>query len=283
MRKREKFIGLLFFVSFVCILTEQSFALSRQDYSKIINRKIFADTPPPPQKPIRSILKPAPEPSLESIIGLKGIIYNPDGDSFAIVEVLGRKTEVLLNEGDIIENAYLKKINEFDVEFSYNGKDIKLVLPKPQTDKGAVVIKEAAKVVPVAAARTPEAPFAQVGGTSYTETIVPAPQQPKSINLNEIAEKLRSDPAMLSSVSVTPYIQDGRVEGFVVNRIPEGTISAQIGIQPGDVIKRVNGVLIDSLAKAYAVYNNIQNSQTKLVTVEIIRNGQPLILTYRLE
>lgn len=285
MQKTKKFMVLFVIVpcAYFLTFTSESFCLNKQDHIKILNRKIFADTPPQPQKAVKSILKPAPEPVLESIITLKGIIYNPDGDSFAIVEILERKTEALLSEGEIVENAYLKKINEFDVEFSYNGRDITLKLPKPQTDKSAIVIKEATKIVSGTPVKTTVVTPAQPSGVSGTETPVPAPGQPKSINLNEIAEKIRTDPSLLASISVTPFVQDGRVEGFVVNRVPEGGISQQLGIQPGDVVKRVNGTLIDSLARAYAVYNTIQSSQTKLVTIEILRNGQPLILTYRLE
>jgi len=251
-------------------------------YSKIINRKIFADTPPPPEKPVRSILKPAPAPSIESVLKLKGIIYNPDGDSMAIFEISERKTEVLATEGDVIENAYLKKINEFDVVFSYDSRDVRFSLPKPQSDKGVITVRDTqVKVVP--SGKEPSTSQPGLISSSSTASEIPSPQQPISVNFRDITEKIRSDPSALASLSVTPFIQDGKVEGFVVNRIPETGISAQLGIQPGDVIKRVNGTLIDSLSRAYAVYNTILNSGSKLVTVEIVRKGQPLILTYRLE
>ena len=255
----------------------------RSDYSKIINRRIFADPPPVPEKQARSILKPEGIAALDSIISLKGIIFNPEGDSFAIVWINEKKIEALLSEGDIIENAFLKKINNFDVVFLYGGADVRMVLPKPQAGSSGIVIKDTqVKVVPPAQTEkstvVPQEVASAVSGSS-----IPSPQAPRSVNLNEIAEKFRSDPSLIASVSVTPFIQNGMVEGFVVNRVPETGISAQLGIQPGDVIKRVNGTLIDSLSRAYAVYNNVINSSSKLVTVEIIRGGQSLILTYRLE
>ena len=257
----------------------------KSDYSKIINSKIFADPVPVQQKPVRSILRPAPVPSLDSILSLKGIIYNPDGDSWAIVEKIATKTELLLNQGDIVENAKLLKIDQTSVVFLYDEKEITLNLPKPQTDKAGITIKDTSvKVIP------PSQSSQTVSGVQISSTLagnpnieIPAPQQPKVLNLNEITEKIRSDPSLLASVSVTPYIQDGRVEGFTVNRIPESGIFSQVGIQPGDVIKRVNGTVIDSLSKAYAVYNNVINSSSKLVTVEILRNGQPILLNYKLE
>lgn len=260
-----------------------SLSVTKSDYSKIINRKIFADPVPPRSEAVKSILKPQPAPSLESLIGLKGIMFDSEGNSIAIVELKEKKTEIVLAEGEVIENAYLKKINEFDVEFSYDGRDIKLSLPKPATGSTGILVKDTQiKVLNPKNqdSSTTGATFVPGSGSSPT---VPLPQQPRSINLNEITEKIRSDPSLLASVSVTPFIQDGKVEGFVVNRVPETGISAQLGIQPGDVIKRINGTLIDSLSRAYAVYNNIISSQTKIVTVEVIRGGQPIILTYKLE
>ena len=254
------------------------------DYSKILNRKIYADPPPPPEKPVRSILKPAPVPSLDSLISVKGIIYSPDGESKAIIEIKSKKVETLATEGDIIENARLIRIDENNLVFYYDDKEITLNLSKPQIDsKSGIAIKDTS--VKLASGQPSTTATSSATGTvvASSSSSIPVPQQPKNINLNALIDQVRSDPAAMSNISVTPYIEDGMVSGFTVNRIPEGGMYSQIGVQPGDVIKRVNGTLIDSLSKAYAVYNNIVSSQTKLVTVEILRNGQPMILTYRLD
>ncbi|MCM8815731.1 MAG: PDZ domain-containing protein [Candidatus Omnitrophica bacterium] len=177
----------------------------------------------------------------------------------------------------------MKEINETSVIFLYDGEDVKINLPKPQPATSGIVVKDThVKVVPLA--QTEKAAVMPEQGSSLVSTSsIPSPVEPKSINLNEITEKLRSDPSLIASVSITPFIKDGAVEGFVVNRIPETGVSAQLGIQPGDIIKRVNGTPIDSLSKAYSVYNTAINSPSRIVTVEIIRDGKPLILTYRLE
>lgn len=279
---KKKFRFMVLFI-ILCLPVGSFLCSGKTDYSRIINRKIFADTPPP-QKSVVSILKPAPLPSLDSLIGLKGIIFYPEGKSLAIVQIFSKSNvELLLSEGDVVENAYLKKINEYSVVFLYDEKEVVISLPKPQPGKDAIAIKDIPVKVLSQGQSVSSTGTLQTTTISGSQPVVPVPEQPKTININEISEKLRSDPSLLAQVSVTPYIQDGKVEGFVVNRVPETGISSQLGIQPGDVIKRVNGTLIDSLSRAYAVYNNILTSQTKLVTVEILRNGQPLILTYRLE
>ena len=273
-------VVLLTFISLVFLIP----SFCANDYSKILNRKIFADPPPPPEKPVRSILKPAPVPSLDSLISVKGIIYSPDGESRAIIEIVAKRVETLATEGDIIENARLIRIDENNLVFYYDDKEITLNLSKPQIDsKSGIAIKDTS--VKLASGQPSTTATSSATGTvvASSSSSIPVPQQPKNINLNALIDQVRSDPTAMSNISVTPYIEDGKVSGFTVNRIPEGGIYSQIGVQPGDVIKRVNGTLIDSLSKAYAVYNNIVSSQTKLVTVEILRNGQPMILTYRLD
>lgn len=267
-------IVLIFLISFFSI------CYGKTKYSEILDRKIFADTPPAPQRSVTSILKQSPLPSLESIISLKGVIYCPDGESKAIIGITDKKAEILCEEGDIIENAKILKINEAGVVFLYDDKEVLINLVKPQASSAGISVKDTpVKIVP----STPSLPVVPSVPSTVSGISVPKPEQPRDIKLNDIVEKFRSDPNLISAVSVTPYIQEGKVGGFVINRIPEASIIADIGIQAGDIIKRVNGVLIDSLGKAYAVYNNIVKSQSKIATVEILRNGQPLLLTYRLE
>lgn len=267
---------MIFFVSF-------STSFAKTNHSEILKRGIFADTPPPPQRQVTSILKPISLPPVDSLLTLKGIIYSSDGESKVIVEIISRKCEVLCEEGDVIENAKILKINESEVVFLYDDKEVSLALQKPQTGSPAISVRDTSvKVVPSTSALTSDS-SAIPSRASGIGASVPVPEHPRDLKINDIVEKFRSDPNLLASVSVTPHIQDGKVEGFMINRVPEGLADSGIGIQAGDVIRRVNGVLIDSLGKAYAVYNGVLKSQSKLATVEILRSGQPMMLTYRLE
>ena len=83
-----------------------------QDYSVILKRNIFTEPAPKPQPvPEKTpILKPAPPPSLISLIDVAGIIYFSEGGSFVIVKSKKTNEEIVLQEGDIIENASVVKI-----------------------------------------------------------------------------------------------------------------------------------------------------------------------------
>jgi len=273
----------IFFYIISVLLVISSLSYGKTKYSEILDRKIFADTPPQPQKNVTSILKPAPLPPLESIITLKGIIYCPDGKSKVIIQINSKKTEVLCEQEDIIENAKIIRINESNLVFLYDDKEVILGLQKPNLGTSAISIKDSpVKAIPYGTTYSQGSSVASTGIFNTSDNI-PKPDQPRNIKINDIVEKFRSDPSLFANVSVSPYIQEGRVEGFAINKIPEGINAGDVGIQVGDVIKRVNGVLIDSLGKAYAVYTGLTKSQSKLATVEILRNGQPIILTYRLD
>ncbi|HOJ39514.1 MAG TPA: hypothetical protein PK644_03490, partial [bacterium] len=121
-----------------------------------------------------------------------------------------------------------------------------------------------------------------VSGREAT-TAPPVAQEPLAVSVSEVLNQLRDTPNLMENFKVSPFItEEGRVEGFRVSQVPENSLPYQYGLRSGDIIRRVNGVLIDSLARAFAVYQQVLNSATKTVTVEVIRNNTPLLLSYHL-
>ena len=107
------------------------------------------------------------------------------------------------------------------------------------------------------------------------------PLPPVELDFDEALQSLKSDLGLLASLNITPYMQDGKVNGFIVNNIPSNSLPSQLGIRNGDVVQRVNGVLIDSVNRGYQLFSTLSSSKTSSVTVEILRSGNPLTLTYR--
>ena len=270
---------------FVLLISVSAFA--KTDTSIIIKRKIFADDvpPPPPQKPVVSILKPVEPPSIDKIINLKGIVFSPTpGESRAIIENLVKKGESVYSESDIVENARIMKIQISSVVFEYCGKQVELSLQNKAMPQGAVFIPG----TPVAAAGIPSASSSMSAASGSAIPVstrtppVPEIAGARDVDFAKTMEALRDDKELFAAVGISPYIENGTVSGFTVSRIPADSIPAQMGLRDGDVIRRVNGVLIDSLARGISVYQDIVKSQTKLVTVEVLRQGKPVILSYRL-
>ncbi len=252
------------------------------DYSIILKRNIFAEPPPPPKPkvPIEKtpIIKPLPPPELSSLIDLKGIIYFPEGGSFAVISVKKGNKEVISKEGSVIENAEIVKIYENEVVFMYQGKEEKIELKKESAQSGFM------EVIPGVSAKTaaiePDDEKSKIINPTAAESI--RFEEPVAVSFKETMAELRNDRELLKNLNVIPNVQGGKVEGFKINNIPAGSLPYKYGLRNGDVLRRVNGVFIDSMATGFSVYNQIVKDGTDLVTVEILRNNSPIVLTFKL-
>ncbi|MCM8772108.1 MAG: hypothetical protein NC926_06835 [Candidatus Omnitrophica bacterium] len=240
--------------------------------SIILKRNIFTAPPPPPPPKIQTILKPSPLPSLDSFIEILGIVYfeNNEEDSFVIIKNRKKNTEEIYKTGDMIEEAKIVKI-EFDrVLFEYDNKIISVNFEN-KVFEGPLDItfkkrKEKEEIV-------------------KEEDQVDDREQKIFVNVDykNVIEKLEEEgKELIGKVNIIPNLKENRVEGFKVFNIPEGSIPYQYGLRSGDIIRSVNGIIIDSIATAFRVYNEIKNSNVRTVTVEIIRNGQVITYTYNL-
>lgn len=268
-------------VIFVCITFAPLYGMA--DYSIILKRNIFAEPPPPPKPPAvpekNSILKPAPPPSLDSLIELKGIIYFPGGSSFAVIKGKKKNEEVVYKEGDIVENAEILKVTENEVVFLYNGKEERIELKKDLVPAGTMEVGSGVS------AMVPESTSSQVNGQVFNPVAVVAPEfkEPLTVDFEKTIADLKGDKELIKNLNVAPLIQEGKVDGFRVSNIPSGSLPYKYGFRDGDVLRRVNGIFIDSMAKGFSVYNQIVKEKTSLVTVEVLRNSAPIVLTFRLK
>ncbi len=246
------------------------------DYSIILKRNIFAEPSPPPEPEViekKSILKPLPPPSLVSLIDLKGIIYFPDGDSFAVISVKKNNEEVVCKEGEVILDAEIVRVSENEVVFAYNGKEEKIELKKESGQAGFVAVTDTGLSARVEDAK-------KIVNPAVSD--IPEFEKPVTVDFEKTMAELKNDKDLLKNLNVSPNVQEGKVEGFKINNIPAGSLPYQYGLRNGDVLRRVNGVFIDSMATGFSVYNQIVKDGTDLVTVEVLRNNSPIVLTFRL-
>ena len=89
-------------------------------------------------------------------------------------------------------------------------------------------------------------------------------------NLNEIAMQAR----------IVPAFKDGVSQGFRLYSIRPNSFYQKIGIQNGDIVKRINGFDMDSPEKALELYSKLRDSSR--IDIEIERNGSPLKKTYNI-
>ena len=118
-------------------------------------------------------------------------------------------------------------------------------------------------------------PTSNIGATikavSENEYEVPKQEIDKTLsNLNEIAMQAR----------VIPAFKDGVSEGFKMFSIRPDSIYTHIGVQNGDVIRKINGYDMNSPEKALEVYSKLKDANR--IDIELDRNGSILRKTYNI-
>ena len=75
-----------------------------------------------------------------------------------------------------------------------------------------------------------------------------------------------------------PASKDGRVIGFKIFSIRPGSVYSQIGVQNGDVVRRINGYELNDPMKLLELVPTL--TRANRVEVELERNGSPMTKKY---
>ena len=253
------------------LFTIPCFAFGKINYKVILERNIFT-APYIEKKDVKktNILKPAPPPSLDSLIEVKGIILLGK-TGYAIIGIKRKNTEVIVRKNETVAGAKVVEMGTDFIVFLYNGKKEKIQIKK-DTKSGNFI-----KAVPGVNVKI------EKKKVENPELKTPDFKEPVAVDFDKTIEELKNDKNLFKNLNISPYIVDGKVEGFKLSKLPDNSIPFKYGLRKGDIVHRVNGILIDSITKGYAVYNQIVQSGTKIVTVEVLRNGKPVVLSYKLK
>lgn len=180
-----------------------------------------------------------------SSVGGGAIIGTPNGvDSFYAVDA------------SLPGGATLREVYGDRVVLERNGRRETLRLPRESLE-GAT----AGSGLPAAPTPAPlAAPQAQSG----------APEQERS--LGEYRQMALSNPQQLADVvRVQPRTQDGRFVGYEVQPGRDPGLLNRLGLSPGDVVTSVNGIGLDTPARALGILRSL-NSREEL-SIEVQRDG----------
>lgn len=104
----------------------------------------------------------------------------------------------------------------------------------------------------------------------------------KTLLRRDVDARLASEiPRILAETTMFPVTEDGRVIGFTLTRLPEGTLLSEVGLRPGDVLLQLNDVSIDSLATLISLWPRLQGAPQ--LRAEVLRAGQPASLVVNIK
>jgi general secretion pathway protein C len=190
----------------------------------------------------------------------------PEWSIASIQDAVTLKTQTYM-VGDKIQNAELLEIERARVIIMNNGR--REFIDATVGDGAAPVVAVAAP--PKAADTGPKDNKLGEGikKTGDNEYEVPRNEIDKTLsNLNDVAMQAR----------IVPAFKDGVAQGFKLFSIRPDSIYTKIGVQNGDVIKRINGYDLNSPEKALEIYSKLKEANR--IDIEVERNGSTVRSTY---
>lgn len=110
----------------------------------------------------------------------------------------------------------------------------------------------------------------------------PAPP-PSGMSLRQVRDTLLSNPQSLAGLIRTePYRgPQGQVQGYRIQPGTDKGLFQRYGLQPGDIVTKVDGVPLDNASNAFRILRGLRSRND--VQVELVRNGSPQMLNLHIE
>jgi general secretion pathway protein C len=220
----------------------------------------------------------APDTGLDLV--LRGLFAGDDPKDGRAILVDGSGVERSVRPGDeVASGVTLDGVYPDRVTLSRGGVIEALRLPRPD---GGVAPAAASGSGPggIAIQNRPLPPSMLPQAAGGTLPGMAAPGQPfvtpsvstAGMDWNAATAKLGVDAQQLArEVSVLPVLENGRFVGVRVQAGRDNPLAAKLGLQPDDIVTEVNGVPLDSPARAAEVARTLAQANRAEVTVR--RNG----------
>ena len=230
----------------------------------------------PPKAPVT----PAEMPVTPLNLSLRGVVAadNPV-TALAIIADQGGKEDYYAINAELPGGAKLKEIHSDRIILVRNNQDEVLRLPREATDENipvAVPVNAAAPPAP-ATEPPPQAPAAAAGSKA------PSPEHnPEALAiLRSYRDALQTNPQLLAGVAkAEPVTEAGRQLGYRINAGNDATFLPRFGLEPGDIITTINGIVLDNPAKGLEAVGKL-GSATQ-VNIGFLRQGQPRTMSFNL-
>ncbi|AGC44215.1 general secretion pathway protein C [Myxococcus stipitatus DSM 14675] len=246
--------------------TRQQAALALPDMeglSRVTGIKI-----PEPEKPVVEPSAPLADLNAEPVksglrVKLLGTLVasNPDWSFASIQDMVTQRAQTYM-KGNELQGATVHEIERERVIVINNGRK-EFIDGNPGDGAGTFT-----PPTPPVAVGNPN-PSSGIRAVSDNEYEVPREEINKTLNdLNSVAMQAR----------IVPAFKDGQAVGFKLFSIRPDSIYTKIGVQNGDVIRRINGFDLNSPEKALEVYSKMKDASR--IEIEIERNGAPIRKSY---
>lgn len=96
-----------------------------------------------------------------------------------------------------------------------------------------------------------------------------------------VAEDARANIGkLLKQVQASPYMEGNQTTGFQIRRLKSGSLIARIGLKRGDILRKINGLELDSPEKALQIFAQLR--QSKQISIDLERRGKAMTFAYEI-
>lgn len=210
------------------------------------------------------VAKP-PLPAASSLeVALLGTLVSDGGTwSFASIEDLRTRTARSLMVGDRIDGAEVLRIERGRVLLQRGA-----ALEYLEVGRGGRPPPSLASV---------RSPTAATAGSSSLPSLRKDAEGRWSVDRADVERAMTDMNALSRDARILPVFGQGG--GFRFTHVRPGSLYTQLGIQSGDVVRRVNGYTLDDPGKLLEVFHALRDAP--LIEVEVERSGQTTRHSYR--
>lgn len=224
---------------------------SRPDHSIILSRNLFG------LEQAANLLQPGADDSAPAMsvtgFSLRGTAGTTGGDGFAVFENPEGKQDVFSVGEKIFDGPLLISVSRRKavVETSTGLLTVEITEPEPRSRSEAEQVNGSIR---------------RIGADRFL------------VARSEIENSLDNLTQTITQVRATPFLQNGKAIGFRLFNVRKGSIFERMGIKNGDVVREVNGTVIDSPAAASGLLDVIRTAEN--LELRLLRQGKPVSLSY---
>lgn len=247
------------------VVLEAPYVKNVTAYEPIISRNAFCPGCPVPDMKIRAMERPkdcnkaTPMTTNLKLIGT--IVLSDPKYSVATISDGGPESSALLVGDNFKNDGRVLEIRRTRVCFL-----------RPDNSLGFIEIPEEAIKV--------GQPLPNALPTSSSEGITRTADTDFSVKKSFLNERL-NDPGLLTQAYAIPSTCPDGSRGFKVMSVNPGSVYEALGIQAGDCITGMDGAPMDSIARAQEAYMSLRTRDQ--VAIDVIRNGSPVTMSYKIK
>jgi len=261
---------------------------SRGAYDAIVASRLFGLAGQVAQESAKEP-EPAPVEEVETKLRLKlcgtAATFPTDPLATAIIMNQDKNTMGTYFIGqDVVEQVSIEEIHQRKVVlFNKQANQREVLLA--EENKGATTVANASPP-PSPSSPNPARPSASapVPASAPTPTSAPAVSGDRvTIKKSELVQAMVANYSELSQTIKPEMYKDenGKVAGITASNLESIPLAKKLGVKNGDVLQTVNNEVIDSDQKVMDLIQKYQNATT--VRIGLLRDGKPIVVTYRLE